>query len=118
MLDLYASLETFKIARKEVQDWYGFEQCELDWDSEMFRETIKMQDFSQEKPCYLVTDEGHAAEIVFQFLPRDFSTFADWYEAHFKMSFFQSADYILFSHDLKTVRIIHHNGLLFCIDPL
>lgn len=116
ILDAFAQLDGCACTAVEIEGWYAFEQCLEDWDTDKFKQVIRMEDFALDQSCYLITDEGYRQKEVFEFAPLAFPEFARWYESNFKMSFFQSADYLLFSGNFTKVRIIHHNGVLWKID--
>jgi hypothetical protein len=113
VIQMYEAASKSTFERRLIPRWGAFERLEEEWDSIQFSELMGIEEFAQGVPLSLVTDEGYRDKLVFLFLPEEFQDFVNWYEAHYQMDFFQSADYLLFGPRFEVVRIIHHNGVLF-----
>lgn len=96
-----------------IPHWAQFEEGDLDFSNEDFGTWMGIAEMDTTAHLILITDEGWKDQVAFRFLPAEFNAFTTWYESHYQMDFFQSADYILFQASLTTVNILHHEGVVF-----
>lgn len=113
LLRLWEQTPSAQILQESVPGWSAFESGELDFETSDFATWMGISELDASEMLILVTDEGWRDQVAFRFPAGDFEAFATWYESHYQMAFFQSADYILFPENLAFANILHHEGVIF-----
>lgn len=101
----------------KLDDWIAFENDFISWDHYDFFTILVLDSMFDKELVFLITDEGLKDQIVFKFHLSEFEKFVEWYELKYSMDFFQPADYILFDRSVKSLVILHHEGMLIQSTP-